>query len=290
MSFLGIGLPAFTELAGGLLGGALNSAYQRSRMQAQVGAMKDLWSFQQKNAHQYEVEDLRNAGLNPILSATNSQIASMPSVVTPTSAPYSGIGNGIGTAVTNGLKLDLEQKKLDIEKSRLENETLRNQAEVAKIKAESVTEAWKSTEISEKVKILKRELFERVDMYELKKELAEANLQNAWALTGKIGAEIEKLGSETGLNFQKTALLEKQYRLGTYLSGFLPTNVVEEFEDDPESAFRNNFDRIKKIVVSGEKVLAKEAYEYFIDLAVSAGFGTREKWEKELADKMNKLK
>ena len=167
MSFLGIGLPAFTELAGGLLGGALNSAYQRSKMKEQAAIMKDLWSFQQQNAHQFEVQDLRNAGLNPILSATNSQLASMPSVSTPTSAPFSGLGNGLGNAITSGLKLDLEKKRLELDKMRAEADIKKMEAETGLIGHQSVTEAWKGHEVKAKVDLLRQELFERIDLYDI---------------------------------------------------------------------------------------------------------------------------
>ena len=189
MSFLGIGLPAFAELAGGLVSGALNSAYQRSAMKKQVEAQKELWAYQQQNAHQYEVQDLRNAGLNPILSATNSQIASMPSVSTPTSAPYQGLANGLGNAVTNGLKLELEKKRLDVEmaKAKAETELLKNQ---------SVESAWRSAESSKRISVMNRELFEKVDLYAIRKALLENQRDQAGAMIDRIGAEVDKLGAD----------------------------------------------------------------------------------------------
>lgn len=247
MSFLGIGLPAFTELAGGLLGGALNSAYQRNQMKAQVQAMKDIWSYQQQNAHQFEVDDLRKAGLNPILSATNSQIASMPGVSTPTSAPYSGLGNGLGNAITSGLKLDLEKKKLELDKARLENETLRNKADIGKIEAETVTEAWKSHEISSKVQLMQRELFEKVDLYDIRKKMLEGQSEQAWAMIDKLGAETYRLGTLSGLDQAETNLKVKEYKFGAFLGKYLPMEYTEDFLKDPALAFKKWWSKIGEV-------------------------------------------
>ena len=63
------------------------SAKQNAKIQ------RDQWRYQQSNAHQLEVQDLKNAGLNPILSASNSQLASMPQVT----------DNGLGSSITSSL-------------------------------------------------------------------------------------------------------------------------------------------------------------------------------------------
>ena len=247
MSFLGIGLPAFTELAGGLLGGALNSAYQRDKMKAQVGAMKDLWSFQQKNAHQYEVEDLRNAGLNPILSATNSQLASMPSVSTPTSAPFSGLGNGLGNAITSGLKLDLEKKRLELEKLRAEADIKKTEAETGLIGHQSVTEAWKGHEVKAKVDLLRQELFEKIDLYDIRKKLIEGQAEQAWSLIDKIGAETFRLGTLAGLDQAETNLKVKEYKFGAFLGKYLPMEYTEDFLKNPGEAFKKWWSKIGEV-------------------------------------------
>lgn len=247
MSFLGIGLPAFTELAGGLIGGALNSAYQRSQLREQAAIMKDLWSFQQQNAHQFEVQDLRNAGLNPILSATNSQLASMPSVSTPSSAPYSGLGNGLGNAITSGLKLDLEKKRLDLEKTAVEVENQKRKAEIDLIKNQSVTEAWKGHEVKAKVDMLRQELFEKIDLYDIRKKLLEGQAEQAWAMIDKIGAETFRLGTLAGLDQAETNLKIKEYKFGAFLGKYLPMEYTEDFLKDPAEAFKKWYSKIGEV-------------------------------------------
>lgn len=270
MSFLGIGLPAFTELAGGLIGGALNSAYQRSQMKAQVSAMKDLWSFQQQNAHQYEVQDLRNAGLNPILSATNSQLASMPGVTTPTSAPFSGLGNGLGNAITSGLKLDLEKKRLELDKLRAEADIKKTEAETGLIGYQSVTESWKGHEVKTKVDLLRQELFEKIDLYDIRKKLLEGQAEQAWAMIDKIGAETFRLGTLAGLDQAETNLKIKEYKFGAFLGKYLPMEYTEDFLKDPAEAFKKWYSKIGEVKnehsddwPSGMNALWNEIKEYY---------------------------
>lgn len=98
----------FGSIAGGLIGSAFggNSAKKQAALQRQN------WAYQQQNAHQFEVGDLKAAGLNPILSATNSQIAGMGS------AP-SMSDNGVGAGVTNSITAALtRQANVEIEKTK----------------------------------------------------------------------------------------------------------------------------------------------------------------------------
>lgn len=70
---LGIGGSAF-DLFSGISGSSLRD--QKSLIDYQTNAAKNLWEFQKSNSHQLEVKDLRSAGLNPILSAGTASSAS----------------------------------------------------------------------------------------------------------------------------------------------------------------------------------------------------------------------
>lgn len=118
------------EVAAGAAVGGLMSRFNASHNAA---LSKDLWKYQQSNAHQLEVEDLRNAGLNPILSATNGQIAGMPSV--------SGSDNGIGSSLVNAItSLKLKSMELDNDKKRQEIEWAKANTEAARLSLDS--EKW----------------------------------------------------------------------------------------------------------------------------------------------------
>lgn len=73
-----------SDLAGGLVGQFLgnsvnnHSAKQNAELEAKL--QRENWEYMQKNKHQFEVQDLRNAGLNPILSAGAGSAVSAPSI------------------------------------------------------------------------------------------------------------------------------------------------------------------------------------------------------------------
>ena len=91
---------------------------------------RDQWAYMQSNAHQLEVQDLKNAGLNPILSASNSQMASMPQVSDNgaagasanilSSALQANVAreNAKLAAETEGQHIDNERKRLELDKER----------------------------------------------------------------------------------------------------------------------------------------------------------------------------
>ncbi|MEE0509313.1 hypothetical protein [Phascolarctobacterium succinatutens] len=64
----------------GLIGTAFSTLAGHWSAKQNAKISRDQWAYMQSNAHQLEVQDLKNAGLNPILSASNSQMASMPQV------------------------------------------------------------------------------------------------------------------------------------------------------------------------------------------------------------------
>lgn len=72
MSLLGSIAGAFLgNAAGKLFSSAVDSHFQREQMEYQEKMQEKLFEFQNRNKHQFEISDLRAAGLNPILSATN---------------------------------------------------------------------------------------------------------------------------------------------------------------------------------------------------------------------------
>lgn len=115
---------------GGLLGTAVSTLAGHWSAKQNSKISRDQWAYQQSNAHQLEVQDLKNAGLNPILSASNSQMASMPQVSDNGAASASAnvISSAIQAATTKqnaklqaeieGQRIDNERKRLDLDKER----------------------------------------------------------------------------------------------------------------------------------------------------------------------------
>lgn len=100
------------DVFGSVAGGIVSSVLGSHSAKKQAALQRQNWAYQQQNAHQFEVGDLKAAGLNPILSATNSQIAGMGS------AP-SVSDNGVGAGVTNSITAALtRQANVEIEKTK----------------------------------------------------------------------------------------------------------------------------------------------------------------------------
>lgn len=108
---------------GGLLGTAVSTLAGHWSAKQNAKISRDQWAYQQSNAHQLEVQDLKNAGLNPILSASNSQMASMPQVSDNGAA---GASANILSSVAQAASAK-ELKRMD-----LENELLKTKVDAAK--------------------------------------------------------------------------------------------------------------------------------------------------------------
>lgn len=114
----------------GLFGTAVSTLAGHWSAKQNAKISRDQWAYQQSNAHQLEVQDLRNAGLNPILSASNSQMASMPQVSDngAASASANAISSALQASVAKsnaklqaeieGQRIDNERKRLDLDKER----------------------------------------------------------------------------------------------------------------------------------------------------------------------------
>ena len=217
------------DVFGGLAGGVISSVLGSNSAKKQAALQRQNWAYQQQNAHQFEVNDLKAAGLNPILSATNSQIAGMGS------AP-SMSDNGVGAGVTNSITAALtRQANMEIEKTKAEialkeaqtnaanartnaisagiygNDTSkaieRYGAETANIKADTAMKnSSKALQDSQKTfyDIQGRELVRMTDA-----QIASifAHMQNEYALTS---AQISEIESKKAVNAAQVKALEAQ--------------------------------------------------------------------------------
>lgn len=115
---------------GGLLGTAVSALTGHWSAKQNANIQRGEWAYQQSNAHQLEVQDLKNAGLNPILSASHSQIASMPQV--------SDNGGTNATAnIASSVLSAASAKELKLMDMKIEEQKLKNDAIVAKAQADN---------------------------------------------------------------------------------------------------------------------------------------------------------
>lgn len=141
---------ALVGAAGSLVGGLIGKSGQSSANSANLAIAREQMDFQERmsnTAHQREVEDLRKAGLNPILSAGGSG-ASTPSgasiaMQNPNTDLAKGISNAANSAVTyvqNKAALDLVDKQIDKTRADAANAALLHQVQIGKVKTGPLAE------------------------------------------------------------------------------------------------------------------------------------------------------
>lgn len=142
-------LAAAGAMAGSALMGYIqnreNIAMQKDTNAMNAAMAREQMAFQERmsnTAHQREMEDLRNAGLNPILSATGGSGASVPSGTSSTAvAPKSQFAEALSGSINSGLSLAAAESDLNFKNSQTAK-TLAdtaNSLEQAKVISEQIT-------------------------------------------------------------------------------------------------------------------------------------------------------
>lgn len=194
------------SIAGAVAGGLMGS--HSARQNASLN--KDLWKYQQSNAHQLEVQDLTKAGLNPILSATGGQLAGMPSV----SGSDYGVGQNITSALNTAavtrankenklLDVEIEKARLENDRQRLENENAitastisKNAADIEGIRASTAKVAAEEKEVYQRIENSIKDVQSLVELRRKQGHLTEAQASAAYksveVMAGQIALDIER--------------------------------------------------------------------------------------------------
>lgn len=137
MAFLGIGLPAAVGIASDIVGGLFGSHSAEEAAEKQFQNNWELMNHQfELNAmtaqrkHQWEVSDLRKAGLNPILSANSASGVSgvgLPSSGMPEAQKYdlSKAMNAVANTALAKKQFDLEEYKAQSDRIKADADMLR---------------------------------------------------------------------------------------------------------------------------------------------------------------------
>lgn len=130
----------------GLIGTAVSTLAGHWSAKQNAKISRDQWAYQQSNAHQLEVQDLRNAGLNPILSASNSQIASMPQVSDNGASGASA--NIISSALQASSAKELKLLDLKIEEQKLKNDAINAKANADNARTNAISAGIRGDDLS----------------------------------------------------------------------------------------------------------------------------------------------
>lgn len=173
---------------------------------------RDQWNYMQSNAHQLEVQDLKNAGLNPILSASNSQIASMPqtsdngvagaSANILSSALQANVAreNAKLAAETEGQHIDNERKRLELDKERY---SFQNRLDESQIGLNTSAKALNDANVL----YVNQQTSSLRDMTKAQIEQIKQDIQNSIEQTKAL---VEKYGAESQQARASAALAYKQ--------------------------------------------------------------------------------
>lgn len=136
----------WSSIRGGVIGslasGLIGNVFGSHSAAKQAALQRQTWAYAQGNAHQLEVGDLKAAGLNPILSATNSQIAGM-------GAAPSMSDNGVGTNISNSITAALNrQANLEVEKTKADIALIEAKAAATNARTNAISAGIRGDDIS----------------------------------------------------------------------------------------------------------------------------------------------
>ena len=269
-----------SDLGGGLLNTAFStiaghwSAKQNSKID------RDQWRYMMSNAHQLEVQDLKNAGLNPILSASNSQIASMPNVSDNGAA--GAASNALSSALQASVSRQNAKLQAEVEGQRIENERNRlaldkeryswqNKLDASQISLNEGLTKYTSSKMLNETQLNLANIERIRNDIEIANKKLPYEIDNIVANTQNARATADYMLSMVKLNAAKVKLTDKQ------------REQIESDLNDPkklmdkqfwENVFHSDDEKFKLLRASYERGLSNDIYFNFY--ANSQGSGLQD--------------
>lgn len=254
---------------GGLLGTAVSAlaGHWSAKQNAKIG--RDQWTYQQSNAHQLEVQDLKNAGLNPIFSASNSQMASMPQVSDngAGSASANVISSALQASVSKqnaklqaeveGQRIDNERKRLELDKERY---GFQNRLDASQISLNENLGKYTSSKMLNETQLNLANIERIRNDIEIANKKLPYEIDNIVANTHNARATADYMLSMVNLNAAKVKLTDKQ------------REQIEADLKDPkklmdkqfwENVFHSDDEKFKLLRASYERGLSNDVYFNF---------------------------
>lgn len=186
MSFLGSAAGSIASVVGGFASSAINQHNTRSNMEL----ANDFNVENYKHRYQWTMQDLKSAGLNPILAATQGGLAGS---VNGASA-LSSSGSDLGSAVSSGLSASAQSKQARTAENVADSTIALNGASARKFDADAGLAGSQKTQIDNSNKLFN-------ETFESQKALYDQNLANAKKQGDYLDAQRE------GQIFNNTVLL-----------------------------------------------------------------------------------
>lgn len=236
---------------GGLLGTAVSALAGHWSAKQNSKISRDQWAYQQSNAHQLEVQDLKNAGLNPILSASNSQMASMPQVSDngAGSASANVISSALQASVSKqnaklqaeveGQRIDNERKRLELDKERY---SFQNRLDESQISLNTSAKALNDANVlyvGQQTSSLRD--ITQAQVAQIKQDI-QNSIDQTKALVEKYGAESEQARASAALAYKQ--IQTEASKAALYLSQKTNTDwdtnrVIKELSDPDSNLHRD---------------------------------------------------
>lgn len=265
---------------GNLLGTAVSALAGHWSAKQNSKISRDQWAYQQSNAHQLEVQDLKNAGLNPILSASNSQMASMPQVSDNGAASASAnvISSALQASVSKqnaklqaeveGQRIDNERKRLELDKERY---GFQNRLDASQISLNEGLAKYTSSKMLNETQLNLANIERIRNDIEIANKKLPYEIDNIVANTQNARATADYMLSMVNLNAAKIKLTDKQ------------REQIEADLKDPkklmdkqfwEQVFHSKDEKFKLLRASYERGLSNDIYFNFY--ANSQGSGLQD--------------
>lgn len=136
MGFWAVAGPALAGMAGDLIGGAMGNSAQRAANRANIQLTKEQRDWEEKmsnTSYQRAVEDLKAAGLNPMLAYSQGG-ASTPQTSAARVEPVDSMARSVSSASAKAMQtIALEQQKATIELTRAQTAKTMEEAKTAAV-------------------------------------------------------------------------------------------------------------------------------------------------------------